>query len=95
MKGVAGADRVDHGDGDAGDLGAHVAGASDGAVAASGDDDQGRPALQHAADQAVDLLAPGSKTGRQKTQVKVGVGNGTKIQILEGLKQGDKVVLPS
>jgi HlyD family secretion protein len=43
----------------------------------------------------VDLLTPGSKTGRQKTQVKVGVGNGTKIQILEGLKQGDKVVLPS
>jgi HlyD family secretion protein len=43
----------------------------------------------------VDLLAPGSKTGRQKIQVKVGVGNGTKIQILEGLKQGDKVVLPS
>jgi hypothetical protein len=27
--------------------------------------------------------------------VKVGVGNGTKIQILEGLKQGDKIVLPS
>jgi HlyD family secretion protein len=43
----------------------------------------------------VDVLAPGSKTGRQKTPVKVGVGNGTKIQILEGLKQGDKVVLPS
>jgi len=43
----------------------------------------------------VDVLAPGSKTGRHKTQVKVGVGNGTKIQILEGLKQGDKVVLPS
>ena len=43
----------------------------------------------------VDVLAPGSKTGRQKTQVKVGVGNGTKIQVLEGLEQGDKVVLPS
>ena len=43
----------------------------------------------------VDVLAPGSKTGRQKTPVKVGVGNGTKIQILEGLKQCDKVVLPS
>ena len=43
----------------------------------------------------VDLLTPGTKTGRQKIQVKVGVGNGTKIQILEGLKQGDKVVLPS
>ena len=27
--------------------------------------------------------------------VKVGVGNGTKIQVLEGLKAGDKVVLPS
>ena len=43
----------------------------------------------------VDLLAPGTKTGRTKVQVKVGVGNGTKIQILDGLKQGDKVVLPS
>jgi HlyD family secretion protein len=43
----------------------------------------------------VDVLAPGSKTGRKKIQVKVGVGNGTKIQILDGLKQGDKVVLPS
>jgi hypothetical protein len=27
--------------------------------------------------------------------VKVGVGNGTKIQVLSGLKAGDKVVLPS
>jgi HlyD family secretion protein len=42
----------------------------------------------------VDVLAPRSKTGTQKVQVKVGVGNGTKIQILDGLKQGDKVVLP-
>ena len=36
----------------------------------------------------VDVLAPGSKTGRKKIQVKVGVGNGTKIQILDGLKAG-------
>jgi HlyD family secretion protein len=43
----------------------------------------------------VDLAAPGTKTGRSKTAVKLGVGNGTKIQILEGLKPGDKVVLPS
>jgi HlyD family secretion protein len=43
----------------------------------------------------VDVLAPGSKTGRKKVQVKVGVGNGTKIQILDGLNAGDKVVLPS
>jgi HlyD family secretion protein len=43
----------------------------------------------------VDLLAPGAKNGRKKVQVKIGVGNGTKIQILDGLKQGDRVVLPS
>jgi len=41
-----------------------------------------------------DLQSPGTKTGVTKTPVKVGVGNGTKIQILEGLKAGDKVVLP-
>lgn len=38
--------------------------------------------------------SPGTKTGVAKIPVKVGVGNGTKIQILEGLKAGDKVVLP-
>jgi hypothetical protein len=27
--------------------------------------------------------------------VKVGVGNGARMQILEGLKAGDKIVLPS
>jgi len=43
----------------------------------------------------VDVEAPGAKTGRQKRPVTLGVGNGTKIQVLEGLKQGDKVVLPS
>jgi HlyD family secretion protein len=43
----------------------------------------------------VDVPSPGSKTGRKTIQVKVGVGNGTKIQILDGLKAGDKVVLPS
>lgn len=43
----------------------------------------------------VDLLAPGTKTGKTRVEVKVGVGNGTKIQILDGLKQGDRVVLPS
>jgi HlyD family secretion protein len=42
----------------------------------------------------VDVVAPGAKTGRRKVPVKLGVGNGTKIQILDGLKQGDKVVLP-
>ena len=43
----------------------------------------------------VDVLAPGTKTGRKKMPVKIGVGNGTKIQIVDGLKAGDKVVLPS
>src|SRR5919204_261816 len=44
---------------------------------------------------SVELVAPGAKNGRKKTPVKVGVGNGTRIQILDGLKQGDKVVLAS
>ena len=43
----------------------------------------------------VEILAPGTKTGRRKIPVTLGVGNGTKIQIVQGLKQGDQVVLPS
>ena len=43
----------------------------------------------------VDLVAPESKTGRRKVPVKVGIGNGTKMEILDGLKPGDKIVLPS
>ena len=43
----------------------------------------------------VDVVAPGAKNSRRRTPVKLGVGNGTKIQVLEGLKQGDKIVLPS
>jgi multidrug efflux pump subunit AcrA (membrane-fusion protein) len=39
----------------------------------------------------VEVAAPDAKNGRKKVAVKIGVGNGTKIQILEGLKQGDKV----
>ena len=39
----------------------------------------------------LDAAAPG---GRRKADVKVGVGNGTRIQILQGLKAGDRVVLP-
>jgi HlyD family secretion protein len=44
---------------------------------------------------SVDVVAPGTKTGRRRTPVKVGVGNGTKIEVLDGLKAGDKLVLPS
>jgi len=43
----------------------------------------------------VNILAPGTKTGRRKTPVKLGVGNGTKIQVLDGVKKGDRVILPS
>jgi len=43
----------------------------------------------------VDVAAPGTKTGKKKVPVKVGVSNGTKIQILDGLKPGDKVITAS
>ena len=43
----------------------------------------------------VNVAAPGTKSGVKKTAIKVGVGNGTKIQILDGLKTGDKVVTAS
>src|SRR5215831_6647901 len=43
----------------------------------------------------VDLADPGAKGGKRKVTIKTGVGNGTKTQVVEGLKQGDKIVLPS
>lgn len=43
----------------------------------------------------VDVPAPSEKSGRRRVPIKVGVGNGTRTQVLEGLKQGDKVILPS
>jgi HlyD family secretion protein len=43
----------------------------------------------------VDLVDPGAKNGRRRVPVKTGVGNGTKLQIVSGVKTGDTVVLPS
>jgi HlyD family secretion protein len=43
----------------------------------------------------MDLVDPGAKNGRRRVPVKLGVGNGTRIQVVEGLQEGDKVVLPS
>jgi HlyD family secretion protein len=43
----------------------------------------------------IDLADPASKTGRTRHPVTLGVGNGSKIQILEGVQEGDHVVLPS
>src|SRR5688572_14699393 len=42
----------------------------------------------------VDVADPGAKTGRRRVPVKVGVGNGTKLQVVSGVKAGDRVVLP-
>jgi HlyD family secretion protein len=43
----------------------------------------------------VDVLDPGAKDGRKKVTIKTGVGNGTKTQVISGLKEGDRIVLPS
>jgi HlyD family secretion protein len=43
---------------------------------------------------SVDVVDPGSRTGRRRVPVTVGVGNGTKMQIKAGVKPGDRVVLP-
>lgn len=44
---------------------------------------------------SVDVIDPVAKGGRRSVPVRVGVGNGTRIQVLEGLKVGDRVILPS
>jgi HlyD family secretion protein len=43
----------------------------------------------------VDVVAPAAKSGHRKVPVKIGISNGTRMEILEGLKPGDKVLLPS
>jgi HlyD family secretion protein len=43
----------------------------------------------------VDLVDVSSRTGRKRVPVQVGVGNGTKMQIVRGVNPGDKVVLPN
>ena len=42
---------------------------------------------------SVDVVSPASKTGRARKAITVGVSNGTRTQVLSGLKEGDKVVL--
>lgn len=43
----------------------------------------------------VDIVAPDAKNGRRKVPVKVGIGNGTKVEVTDGLKAGDRVILAS
>ena len=42
---------------------------------------------------AVEVPAPGSPKGRERKPIKIGVSNGTKTQVVEGLIEGEKVVL--
>jgi HlyD family secretion protein len=42
---------------------------------------------------SVDVVAPGTKNGRERKPIKVGVSNGTKTEVLSGLTEGQKVVL--
>jgi HlyD family secretion protein len=42
----------------------------------------------------VELVDAAAPNGHRRAPVKVGVGNGAKIQLLSGVNQGDKVVLP-
>jgi len=44
---------------------------------------------------SVDVPDRGSRTGRRPAAIKLGISNGTRTQVLEGLKAGDKVVLPN
>ena len=44
---------------------------------------------------SVDRLDSSSRTGRTRVPVQVGVGNGTKMQVVRGIDAGDKVVLPN
>ncbi|MEZ5291444.1 MAG: efflux RND transporter periplasmic adaptor subunit [Vicinamibacterales bacterium] len=42
----------------------------------------------------VEVADPGTDSGRRRVPVKVGIGNGTRTEVVDGLKAGDKVVLP-
>jgi len=42
----------------------------------------------------VQLLDPTAKTGWRKQPIKAGISNGQRTEVLEGLKAGDKLVLP-
>lgn len=42
----------------------------------------------------VDVVDPAARTGRRRMPIEIGVGNGTRTQVLRGLDEGDRVVLP-
>ncbi|MBE3072198.1 MAG: efflux RND transporter periplasmic adaptor subunit [Acidobacteria bacterium] len=42
---------------------------------------------------SVDVVAPDAKNGRQRVPIKIGISNGTRTQVISGLKEGQRVVL--
>ena len=42
----------------------------------------------------VDVEDPAERTGRRRVPVTLGIGNGTQVQVLDGVAVGDQVVLP-
>jgi len=43
---------------------------------------------------SVEIPDPAAPRGRRKVNIKIGISNGVKTQILEGLREGQKIVLP-
>jgi len=43
---------------------------------------------------SVQRLDPGARQGWRKLPLKIGISNGQRIEVLDGLKEGDKLVLP-
>jgi HlyD family secretion protein len=43
---------------------------------------------------SVQVADPAAETGRRTVPVTLGIGNGTKTEVVDGLKQGDRIVLP-
>jgi HlyD family secretion protein len=43
----------------------------------------------------VNIVDAGQRSGFRRVPVKVGAGNGTRMQILSGVNAGDRVVIPS
>jgi len=43
---------------------------------------------------SVDVADPAAEKGLRRVPIRVGIGNGTRTEVLEGLAEGDRVVLP-
>jgi HlyD family secretion protein len=41
----------------------------------------------------VEIPSPGSRTGRERKRIRIGLSNGTRTEVLEGLREGDTVIL--